>query len=327
MSARLMNRTERLAAIEQMLFRSAIGLRAVELASACGVDRRTIYRDLTLLSDVGIPLHQKDGRFYIDRQNYTATIRLNFDETVALFLAARLASRRVNEHNPHTVSALNKLSMGLPTPLAAHIDVVTEVATRNPANFRYINILETVTRAWGERRKVKLWCTGREGGKPRAREFCTYLIEPTPSGAVYAIGFDSLTQQIRAFKLQRVRRARLLSTTYQTPTQFDARRYLLNGWAGLNGNKDNHHTVVLIFASEIAVSLKERVWQGAQKIEILDDNRVRLSLHVADWREILPWIRSWGAGVEAVEPVALREALAQDAAHMHRLYGAAAASS
>ena len=326
MSARLMNRTERLAAIEQMLFRSAIGLRAVELASACGVDRRTIYRDLTLLNEIGIPIHQKDGRFYIDRQNYTATIRLNFDETVALFLAARLAARRNETHNPHAVSALTKLSMGLPTPLAAHIELVTEVAAQNSANFRYINVLETIARAWGERRKVKLWCTGREGGKPRVREFCTYLIEPTPSGAIYAIGFDSLTQQIRAFKLQRIRRAQLLTTSYQTPTQFDARRYLLDGWPGLNRSGEMRQTVVLIFSSETAGLLKERVWQGAQKIEIMDDHRVRLTLHVADWRELLPWIRSWGASVEAVEPTALREALAQDAAHVYRLYTAAAAS-
>src|SRR5215216_4679030 len=146
MSARLMNRTDRLSTIEQLLFRSAIGLRAVELASACGVDRRTIYRDLTLLADVGVPIHQKDGRFYLDRENYKATVRLNFDEAVTLFLAARASSRQTDYHNPHTNTALNKLAMALPTPLAAHIDSLIEAASSQPVDLRFVSVLETVTR-------------------------------------------------------------------------------------------------------------------------------------------------------------------------------------
>lgn len=325
MSDRLMNRTERLTAIEQMLFRSPIGLRAVEIASSCGVDRRTIYRDLALLTDIGIPIHQKDGRFYIDRPNYSATIRLNFDETVAMFLSARLASRHLEQHNPHIVSALRKLSKAMPTPLAAHAETVSEAASLYPANIRYVTVLETVTRAWAERRKVKLWCTGREGGKPRAREFSTYMIEPTPSGAVYAIGFDSLTQRVRAFKLQRVRRARLLASTYQVPSQFDARRYLSGGWSELGGDLDERCTVVLIFSPQAALQIQERVWHSSQRIEMLDNQRVRVQLYVSDWRELLPWVRSWGSQVEVIEPTALREELARDAVRLSLLYGAAAA--
>src|SRR5512143_2860272 len=106
MSNRLTSRTERLAAIERMLFRSAMGLRAVEIAEACGVDRRTIYRDLALLGDVGIPIEQRDGRFFINREHYRATIRLNFDEAVALFSAGRQATHSTEWQNPHMLSAL-----------------------------------------------------------------------------------------------------------------------------------------------------------------------------------------------------------------------------
>src|SRR4051794_32401731 len=126
MSTRLMNRTERLAAIEQQLFRSSIGLRAVEIAEDCGVDRRTIYRDLTLLSDIGVPIHQREGRFYLDRENYSATIRLNFDETMALFLAARVAAHQDQPFNPHMPTAMDKLAQALPTPIATHVEMIAE---------------------------------------------------------------------------------------------------------------------------------------------------------------------------------------------------------
>ena len=92
------------------MFRSAAGLRAVELAEACGVDRRTVYRDLSLLNEVGVPIFQKDGRFCLEREQYLATIRLSFDETVALLLAAAMS----RQENPHLTSAMAKLSQALP---------------------------------------------------------------------------------------------------------------------------------------------------------------------------------------------------------------------
>ena len=73
---RPVNRTERLAEIEQMLFRSVDGLRAVEIAEACGVDRRTIYRDLSLLTDIGVPIAQTNGRFFIKYEHYLAKCNL-----------------------------------------------------------------------------------------------------------------------------------------------------------------------------------------------------------------------------------------------------------
>src|SRR5947208_7152363 len=106
MNSRLASRTERLAEIERMLFRSAHGMRAVEIADACGVDRRTIYRDLDMLSTIGVPIWQDGGRFGIVRDQYLATVRLNFNEAVALFVAARLLSRHSDQQNPHIISSL-----------------------------------------------------------------------------------------------------------------------------------------------------------------------------------------------------------------------------
>ena len=91
MAARVTNRTERLIKMEQLLFRAAAGLRAVELAEACDIDRRTVYRDLSLLSEIGVPVYQREA-LLLDREAYLATIRLSFEETVAL-LAASVQAR------------------------------------------------------------------------------------------------------------------------------------------------------------------------------------------------------------------------------------------
>ncbi len=300
-----------------------MGLRAVEIAESCGVDRRTIYRDLTLLSDIGVPIHQKEGRFYLDRENYSATIRLNFDETMALFLAARVAAYQEQPFNPHMPTAMDKLAQALPTPIAAHVKMIADGVRKAAPDPRAQSVLETLAHGWAERRKVKLWYSSGDDSRPQAREFSVYFIEPLPNGSVRIVGFDSLVQRVRVFNLARILRARLMPTTYQMP-QYDARRFLEGNFVDTGIDPDENESVVLIFASDARQALRDHRWQGAQRVEVLDDKRAKVTLQVSDWREVLPWLRSWGSSVEVLEPQGLREECALDAARVIDLYNAAA---
>lgn len=242
MATRLTNRTERLIKMEQLLFRSAAGLRAVELAEACGVDRRTVYRDLSLLNEIGVPIYQKDGRCYLQREQYLATIRLSFDETVALLLAASTS----NQENPHLTSAMAKLSQALPDPVASHANLLTELTQQQSADTARVEVFDTVTRAWAEQRRVKLWYRStRDQNKSRIREICIYFIEQKPDGAIYVVGLDGLSQRVRAFKLSRIFRAKMLTTTYEMPFHFDTKKYLfyLRGAKAKAVRPDDHRSV------------------------------------------------------------------------------------
>ncbi|MER3515391.1 MAG: hypothetical protein C4310_14175, partial [Chloroflexota bacterium] len=91
--SRMLSRAERLRTIERLLYSAPDGLSAVEIARRTGVGRRTVYRDLDLLSQSDVPIWQGEGRFGIIRDRYLTTVRLNFHEAVALFIAARLLTR------------------------------------------------------------------------------------------------------------------------------------------------------------------------------------------------------------------------------------------
>ena len=317
---RLVSRTERLTAIEQLLFHSSIGLRVVDIAEACGVDRRTIYRDLTMLADVGIPIEQKDGRFYINRDHYTATTRLTFDEAMALFMAARIAARFQEQHNPHTLSALQKIGSAFPRSIEAHVGKIVENQSEMTVDLRYLSVLETLSRAWSERRKVRLWCGGGHDPKPKARDFAPYFIEPNEAGVLCAVGFDSLMQRVRVFTLNRVLRARLTTVPYKIPDQFDVGRYLLGGWNNLTQESDAQVEVILLFTPDAAELLREGQGPPYHRLDRLDDDSLKLTLYVNDWQELLPWIRSWGAQVEVLEPAVLRQQCAQEAARLEARY-------
>ncbi len=313
---RLASRTERLAEIERMLFRSANGMRVMDIAEACGVDRRTIYRDLDMLSTLGVPIWQEEGRYGIVRDQYLATVRLNFNEALALFIAARLLSRHADQQNPHIISALTKLGMAFPEPLASHVAFTAEALRSQPFDHDFVEVLEAVAKAWAERRKIKVWYASHSSGETRARDFAPYFIEPTPQGGLYTIGLDSLSGEIRTLKFQRMHKVETLDAHYEIPADFDAGAYFSTAWGIMGGTGETK--VVLRFGAEATPLIKERNWHSSQEIQDLPGSECRLTVWVKDWREMCPWIRSWGSQVTVEAPDALRADLAAEA---HRIAG------
>jgi predicted DNA-binding transcriptional regulator YafY len=309
---RLVNRTERLAAIERMLLQSRLGLRAVEIAESCGVDRRTIYRDLSLLGESGVPVFQKDGRFYVNREYYLAPLRLSTNEAVAMYLSARMFVHHTEQPNPYLISALAKLNMALPETLAEHVGAVAEMARQDPIDRGFVTVLDTLTRAWSERRRVKLWYSAPQSEQTGAREFATYFIEPTPSGGLYAVGYDTLAQRIHALNVRQIKRAKPLQITYEIPPATQILPFLANTW-GISFHDELQTQVVLVFSAAAAPRITERIWHESQQLELLPDGRCQLKLSVASWRDMLGWIRSWGAQVEVLAPQVLRDVLAAEA--------------
>lgn len=316
--SRSLPRAARLREIENLLFHNAQGLRVVELARACGVNRRTIYRDIDLLSDAGVPIWQDDGRYGIIRDQYVATVRLRFSEAVALYIAARLLARHADEHNPHIVSALNKVATAFPEPLAGYVARTAEAVRDRPVNASFVRVLETVTLCWAETHKVKIWYRSLSSGKLSQRVLAPYMIEPSSAGGLYVIGYDERSGEIRTFKLERLERADRLPDTYDIPLSFDPTRFLADAWGIMSG--EELVEVELLFSSEVAPIIGERTWHPSQQVSYAPDGSVTLRVRVADPREMRPWIRSWGAEVEVLAPRSLRADLSIEAQRLADLY-------
>lgn len=298
MGTRLINRAERLAAIPRLLLRSTGGLRAVEIAEACEVDRRTIYRDLNTLVETGVPIFQRDGRFYLDR-SYLPALNLNLNEAATLLLALRILIHHQEQTNPHLTSVLEKLSLFLPVQAAENALALAHITAHQPGDAIYTGILETIVAAWGACRVVKLW------DNRGAREFAPYILEILPTGSVYAVGLDIQAQKMRVLKVRRLKRAKLLAMTYVVPPGFDSRKYL----AGMVFNDDDLEEILLLFPLEMMPTVRQRALPNAQ-FDPLGEQHFLLRLRVADWRGMIPWIRGWGEKVEVLSPQVLRESLA-----------------
>lgn len=315
---RIKSKAARLRRIEHCLYNAPQGMRAVELANYCGVDRRTIYRDLMALHDIGIPVWEDRGRFGIDRAAYVSTVQLTLNEAISLFFAARLLAHHSDEHNPHVVSALDKLAAGLPDQtISSHLARVADVIRARPLREIYIRVLEAVTRAWADRRLVRLRyrAASREVTE---RVVAPYFLEVSRSEpAAYVIGFDRLRHALRTFKIERIERAELLEEQYDIPDDFDPYAYLASSWGVID---DATVEVHLRFASEVAPRVRESVWHHSQRLVDRADGGCELTMTVGGIREIRSWVLGWGADVEVLAPEELRAEVAAHGQRMAAMY-------
>ncbi|MGV2436472.1 MAG UNVERIFIED_CONTAM: WYL domain-containing protein [Anaerolineae bacterium] len=61
--------------------------------------------------------------------------------------------------------------------------------------------------------------------------------------------------------------------------------------------------------------LSESRFHFSQELEVQADGRVLFRIQVSHWKEVMPWIRSWGRSVVVINPPSLRHAII---AELHR---------
>ncbi len=316
---RTQSKAARLQKIEHKLYNTPNGLTAVELARYCGVDRRTIYRDIETMDAVGVPIWQLQGRFGIDREGYQSTVRLNLNETVALYFAARLLAHHSDENNPHVVGALDKIAASLPdATLGEHMARAAEVIRAKPLRPDYILTLETLTRAWADRRLVRISYWAADRPEAQERIIAPYFLEVSRSEpASYVVAHDQLRDALRTFKLERIQTTELLPDHYVIPEDFDVYKWLESSWGIIN---EDEVEVRLRFTPSVARRVRESVWHHSQKLVDLPDGGCLLTICVAGIKEIKSWVMSWGAEVEVLAPPELRAQVAEDSRRMIAQY-------
>lgn len=325
----------RFEAFRQLLLANPNGLRKAEIARRLHIDRSTA-GDYIL--DFALPhgplpiIEITPSHFTIDRNLYEVEISITQHEALALHLASRLLTTRTDKHYPAAATALRKVGEAIgemSSQISQHIRLSADVldGESRRQDPRFLEILQTLTQAWSQGKKVAL-THEMEDGRVFNYTFSPYYIEPYAIGrTVHVIGLREPLNKIRTFKIERIRTIELLDDTYTIPADFDPRDKLKNAW-GIWYTDQPPKPIVLRFHPSVAQRVNETQWHSSQEPPRHDkDGYLIWEAQIDDWREMLPWIRGWGADCEVLEPVELRETLMGEAKAMAERYGWYVASS
>lgn len=280
---------------------------------------RTLRRDLDALEASGCPLmtDHVNGQTrwkLLDGWRRLPALALAPSELMALVFSRDLLKPLQGTHIHAALdSALTKATAALPP---SGLDFVREMREFLSVRFgphktyrAHREIIDRASRAIADRRTMQMRYLSASSGKTGRREVDPYHLWYA-AGGLYLIGYCHRRRDVRMFAVERIRSLTITDHAYQLPLGFDVEAYVQDALVVMRGRQI---AVELLFDRSTAAWARDRVWHPSQQLAPLRDGRLRMTLQVADSRELVGWILYFGRGVRVVKPAALREQVQREA--------------
>jgi predicted DNA-binding transcriptional regulator YafY len=288
----------------QLLNASRVGLRVDKLQEETASSRATVYRDLALLQQAGVPMERQtvngEVRYRMLRPSELPGIGLTALQISALHLA-----RAELEPLSGTglVSELDALLARCRPPEKQPSFHFADRAT-DPSRARS-EVLRGIERAFETRCRARIeYRAASRGGKHNL-----LLVEPllvsVASGDPYLLAYCVERDAERTYKLARITRLELTKdAATHAPAQPPARAFehSVKVWSG------KPSVVKVRLDPEVAWLASEYPLVKRQRLEALPEGGVTVVANVSGIVEAMRWVLSWGGAAEALEPPELREA-------------------
>jgi predicted DNA-binding transcriptional regulator YafY len=286
---------------------------------------RTLRRDLDAIESAGYPLltERSDGRTrwkLLDGVRHAPALRFSPTELMALTLSRRLiAPLEGTAVHASLQSALGKASAVLPPEglaLVQQLEDTFAVGLGPHKRYkRHREIVERVTQAIADKTRIQMRYDSASRGRVTRREVDPYRLWYA-SGGLYLIGYCHLRKEPRMFAVERIKSVTPTELPYQIPLHFDFEAFVEDSLTVMRGPRIE---VELLFEKATAAWAKDRIWHPSQQLKRLPGGKMRLIMTVADSRELVGWILSFGSGVHVVRPESLRAAVREEATKILRL--------
>ncbi len=296
----------------QRLARSHYGVGLDDLATELDCVRRTVYRDLDALMAAGFPVvsERRDGRVlyrFLDTFQW-GSVPFTPDEILSLaFGEDLLRALEGTVFHDSIRSALDKIRSSLGPELSEYLARLGETFRVLPGpHGRYAEMRDTIRAlhdaVLGQERVRVRYRTGRSG-QERAREIDPYRVWYR-AGALYVVGLDHLSDEIRTFAVGRILELEPLGTRFEVREDFDFDAYVGSAFGVI---PETPTAVHIRFDPRWAHWVAERTWHPSQTIETLDSGHLELRMEVGAAADLRTWVLSFGSGAEVLEPATLRD--------------------
>lgn len=295
--------------------RSEQAFTADELARKMRVSRRTIFRDVEMLTRIGIPIRLDEcGQGYrISQWHFLPPTGLNLLEVTGLCIAARkMACSGTYPLFTEAVHAIEKMAETLPPGLwDACLQMASHVEVRRPAMVDASpirQIFQTLLKAATEHNQVLLAYDVNASHQKVRIVFHPYLL--TLLGHTWCvIGYCEDNQEVQTFALDLVLSADRLAKTFDPPSDFSLDRYLGRAWTV--SPEGSVSSVRLRFSPKVCDRVEDIIWHRTQRTQRLSDGSLIFEVDVDGLTEISYWILGYGDEVVVEKPAKLRTRIQQ----------------
>jgi len=302
-------RIERLLKLLQVL-QAGQPVSGEELSRAIGVSRRTVFRDLELLSRAGLPFlfDRSTGRYVAERTTLLPPVTLTHAEAIALMLAAKnMVSRPLIPETRATASAAAKLESMLPAAMLDHLGPIFERTEFRQGPFSHPSALSDtlpiLQSALARRRKIHV-----RYDSLLDRAVLDLVLHPYRLAYIhrawYLIGRNDEDREYRTYKVERFLQLQILAQGFRADPEFNLERYFGNAWLMIRGDRPYH--VRIRFLPKVAGNIEEVVWHKTQRTSFAPDGSLIFEVDVDGLDEISWWVLGYGDQAIVLDPPELR---------------------
>jgi len=321
---RTLNRTERLFA-EVLLLQNRPNMTSRDLAEHFGVTRRTIFRDLRALGEAGVPLtYAEDGGYAILEGYQLPPLMLTAQEAATLLVGTAFTKLQPDPSLRQDADEVAlKIRSVLPDEVREYIDRIQERTVLDP----YWQ--HSLSGPYGDEHEGRWYQLSKAAAQqysvsmqyyvPSRDELTRRTVDPL--GLVYytdrwnVIAYDHLRDDIRNFRLDRIRSMHVTMNRFDPPEGFDLEEHLES--RSLN---PDHQRIVIDFDEAAYERARRYVPAQLEDEQTLGDGRIRATFYFNNLEYIAQWLLRYGAQAVVQKPDALREMVRERALDLASQY-------
>lgn len=293
------------------------------LAQELGVTRRSVFRYLASLQEVGFPLYFDEGhRTYRFNEGFRLKkALLETDEMLALALAKKmlpfLGSRldqALHRLESKLLEAAQPMAAGKRLAAASIILTPQEKPTADHPE----TLLKDLSLACLDHYLVRLTYHSLYADELTHREVEPYYLFFTPEGFWILRAYCRLRADWRTFALDRIRKWETLERPFLPRIRgAELEEDLGKGFGDYMDGKTVQ--VVVRFSPEIRLHLERKIWHPSQQNKILEDGSLEISLETSGILALKSWLYRWIPHFQIIRPKILHDEISSEIIKQKRL--------
>lgn len=289
------------------------------------VSKKTVERDIDDLSRLFYVYEEEvngETRYRAEKLKIK-DIAFTIPELVSLYFLQQVIKHYQTLDVGKTAGALIQRVLEQVPPInQSYLDFISELFVVNPAEVvleKHVdeNYLQMAREAIEKKHRLKLEYHSFNSDELTSRVVDPYIME-IREGCYHLIGFCHLRNEVRDFRISRIKKLEMLDETFVRPENF-YEQYSKDRFEKMTG--DEKIDLKIIFEDQAAKYVKEYESSKADKITDLDDNRILFEKKTTYTPDILQWVLRFGADAEVIEPEGFRFEVMWEAKRMAQKYG------
>jgi len=305
-----------------------------EMRKELEIDRRSVYRVIGVVEDLGFPIYdekidfEREKRWKLEESYLKKLpnikipdVNLTLPEIISLYLLRSEGSLlKGTELEKHMQSAFGKLSLFLPTDAFSKLDQIKALFISGSKLGKDYSGKEEYIGQLMDAMLNKETCLINYHSFHDDKDK-HFKIDPLHffenNGGLYLLVNTTAFGDIRTLAVERIKEITKTGEFFEYPENFDAQALMESAFDIVF---DDPVRVKVWFSADQARYIKERKWSPKQEIVEQKDGSIILEMETSGWWDVTRWVLSYGSHARVLEPEELAAEIAGELKVAHGQY-------